>query len=307
MCPRGLAAAAAFAIVAAYASSARADASGARWWVTTEGSACLHEREELEREIVLACGAVGGTCRVVRSVTEAELVATLRCPAKDVAWSLETTTSSGQYLATLDLGGPVEDRLRQAAMEVARDEAPERTLAATTLANSLSRGGVPERDVPAPKAQRERGRLDLTFAGTIGAGGGDGLAGGRTTLGLPLGLPSTFLLSLAGFSNFRDDTGARRAVRASIGLGAGAPFVPTDLLGIAFDLGFEGRQSYGAGRAPGIVASPYIELGGFARLAALLQIPGRGVRPYVGAHWAASTLFGFETGAEVGLLVPVLR
>src|SRR5687768_17541217 len=104
------------ALLCLLAGTARADASGARWWVVTEGEPCLHERGELEREIVLACGAVGGTCRIVRSIGEAELVATLRCPAADTTWTLETTTANGHYVGSIDLAGSPEDRLRQAAM-----------------------------------------------------------------------------------------------------------------------------------------------------------------------------------------------
>jgi hypothetical protein len=301
------------ALLCLLAGTARADASGARWWVVTEGESCRHERSELEREIVLACGAVGGTCRIVHSIGDAELVATLRCPGEDVTWTLETTTANGHYVGSIDLGGSREDRLRQAAMEVARDEAPERTLVANALENALTT--TRERDVAPDKPAGTR-KLDLTLGGAAGLGGGGsshasepdpGMAGGRAAAGLKLGAPTTLFLGTSILTNFYNGTKARRMYRAGAGFAVGAPFVPTSVVGGSIELGLDVTEAYGPGRAPGIVASPRTTAGFYGRTAFILQIPLRGIRPFFGLSWALTDTTRVETTADVGLLVPILQ
>src|SRR4051794_29266529 len=101
----------------------------ARWYVETNGAGCEGERTAFEREIRLACDAVGSSCTVVATPAEADLRAVLDCSeagASD-AWSLVTRMSGGTMLSTVELSGARSDRLREAAVEVARDPTPLRS------------------------------------------------------------------------------------------------------------------------------------------------------------------------------------
>src|SRR5262249_55658571 len=99
--------------------STHADAgSGAAWWVDA-GEACGGRRTAVPREIMLGCEGVGSTCHVVPTHAQAELVARFECDSEDGPWSLETRTVEGVLLGRYALEGAGEDRLREAAVEVA--------------------------------------------------------------------------------------------------------------------------------------------------------------------------------------------
>src|SRR5262249_16992882 len=117
--------------------STRADAgSGAAWWVDA-GEACGGRRTALSREIMLACEAVGSTCHVASTRAQAELVALLACDSEDGPWPPETRTVEGTLLGRVALEGVGDDRLREAAVEIARDQAPELTLVAEALRDTM--------------------------------------------------------------------------------------------------------------------------------------------------------------------------
>src|SRR3954464_14708513 len=65
---------------------------GAQWYVELVGMGCQAHRPAFEREIALACDAVGGTCRVASSPKDAELRAILDCSGQPESWTLETRT-----------------------------------------------------------------------------------------------------------------------------------------------------------------------------------------------------------------------
>lgn len=288
-----------------FASPASAEFAGARWWVDTAGDACTNEKSALKREIALACGAVEGTCRVVDSIAEAELVALLRCPSADGAWTLETSTTTGRSVGSLELSGPVEDRLRQAAVEVARDEAPERTLAAGALENTLT--GPVDRDDARTDARRV---VDVALAGVTSAESGGTHFGGRAALGLELHGDTSLVLSAGGMTTGDRGIDTRYVARAGVGVTWGAPFVPTKIVGGSIDVGATFAQSYVATANPAIPQAARTDGGMFGQISLFFQIPRRGIRPYLGLNGIASAIGGdypLGAGAELGILVPVMR
>src|SRR4051794_34159558 len=78
-------------------------AGSAVWWVEATGSACVSERGSFEREVTLACAAVGDTCRIARTKSDAELVAVVACASDDGPWTLETRTTEGAILGYTEL------------------------------------------------------------------------------------------------------------------------------------------------------------------------------------------------------------
>src|SRR4051794_15929357 len=90
-------------------------AQSAQWYVELVGTGCQAHRPAFEREIALACEAVGGTCRVASSPREAELRAILDCSGAPESWTLETRTIDGTVLGNIELAGATDDRLREAA------------------------------------------------------------------------------------------------------------------------------------------------------------------------------------------------
>lgn len=240
---------------------AREAAAGPRWIVDASGATCIAHRAQLEREIALACAAVGSSCHVVDKPEEAELRATLGCDGIGGRWSLETQTIEGARLGRIELEGDDEDRLRQAAMEVARDAAPERVLAVDALRDTL----VPaDRVTPPPD-----GGSRLAFAAAArGAVMTDAtpLAGGRVMVGHRF---SSLVTGTFGGGGELGGSGlaARRHGRGMLGAVLGAPFQSErdSYFGLGAELGLDIGQGYpdlsGVSSSSSFMIAPQVKAG----------------------------------------------
>jgi hypothetical protein len=256
-------------------------ASATRWYVETVGTACEGERTTLEREIKLACDALGGTCGVAPGANDTDLRAVLDCSGLDDSWTLVTRTIDGTVLASVELDGAYPDRLRHAAVEVAREAAPERSLAIETLRDSLA-AEKPAQPVTSAS------RLSLLVGGRVSstAGRGPETLGGHLLAGL------TLARSFQGTLGFTVETGgnssdnAMRSVAVGAGVAAGAPFDRSAPIGFAAEGGMANVSRYAP--APSTVSDgssggdlPTLSvLSGYAQGTFYVQWPGLGVRPF---------------------------
>ena len=278
-------------------------AGGATWAVDLVGESCQSERAAFEREITLACDAVGSTCRVAPSVKDAELRAVLDC-SNESGWSLETRTSTGTLIDRVDLGGPNDDRLREAAVEIARDAAPERALAVEALRSSLP-NEAPAAQVP----HRDRFALALGARATGSSAGGPAAGGAHVVLAYALGRVTHATLGVAGEAGGSEQH-ASRAVRGGVGLAFGAPFDTMSVFGLGLELGVGAMERY---EAVGVAADGNPQLGIVSKVAAhaqtslMVQWPRDGIRPYaslVGALTTDGDARFFGSG-EAGVVFPL--
>lgn len=282
----------------------------ARWYVQTAGGeGCAARRSELEHEIRLACAAVGGSCSVAATPAEAGLRAVLDCSGgggggEPGAWSLVTRTSGGTVLSSLDLSGTDDDRLREAAVEVARDATPERSLAIETLRFSLSA----EQTQPPPS--RPSQTVGLAIGGTVSTGTDNNLPSmlGVHVLGGLEVMPSTRLTlagaAAAGGSNLE----AARAFRGGAGVAFGAPFDPRAPVGFAVETGLSATSAYpaAAGHADLVSVAPTTSVGVYGQGTFLVQWPTDGLRPFAALSASAlSEPVHIAAGAEVGFAFPL--
>lgn len=280
---------------------AREASASAQWYVETIGAACQDERAAFEREITLACNAVGGTCGVATSPAKAELRAVIDCSGlpTDDSWTLITRTIEGRVLGTLDLSGPQGDRLREAAVEVARDVAPEQALATDTLRFSLTKE-EPVR--PANQAERFAlavgGRITSQSEHVQPPSGGLHLLGGlalaksvRATLGV---------IGDAGGSG----SDAMRAIRGGPGIAFGAPFDAAAPMGFAVEGGAAATTTYGAPLVSSARLSTRTVTAAYCQGTVTAQWPRDGVRPYAALSAAAlSDGLHIVASGELGLAV----
>jgi hypothetical protein len=270
---------------------------GAKWAVEAEGVGCDRYRPAFERELVLACTAMA-TCRVVPAA-EAELVATLRCEAGSRSWWLSMRTVEGTPLSSVELTGTSDDALREGAIEVAHDAAPERTLAAETLRNTLGDHDVPRHVVPPPK-------LALTISGVTTGRSGEGMNGGvRLGAGYKVGPLAHLLGSVMGGAGGSGGDAFRR-FRSGFGIALGAPFT-THVVGIAFDAGLDVTNGYdGQFMVDRTVLRARTRLDAYAQQTFFVQAPLGRVRPYlalgIGVVSADPIVMG---SADIGVQVPV--
>lgn len=274
---------------------------GAKWLVEVDGPGCASERATFEREVTLACDAVDGTCHVVQSPRDAELRATLHCPAADQPWSLELRTVEGVLVSRTELAGTPSDRLREAAIEVARDQAPERLLAADSLRDTLSdgdRGAGSGFEMPP---------TSIAASATGALGGIESTSGGlRGLAGLSVGSGTNLTLGFTGLMGGSGLTAARH-VRTGLGLAWGAPF-DRSIVGAAVEGGVDVGQSYQIAPVTGVTSTePKTRTGVYGQGTVFLQIPFRVVRPYVGVTVAAiaSQTVWAVASADLGLAISV--
>ena len=272
----------------------------ARWYVETNGAACEGERTAFEREIRLACDAVGSSCAVVATPAEADLRAVLDCSeagASD-AWSLVTRMTGGTLLSSVDLSGPRGDRLREAAVEVARDPTPLRSLAIETLRFSLSA------EQANPGASRPAQTLGVAASATALAANGPGMPlmlGAHLLAGLEVVRSMRVTLGLAGMAG-GESLGAARAFQAGAGIAFGAPFDPSAPLGCAIEGGFSTISKYPAGEVSAEdELSPVTSSGGYGRATILVQWPRDGVRPFAGVSASVVSAPVLQTAAGLDL------
>jgi hypothetical protein len=280
-----------------------AAAGGAKWYVDAESS-CDAEPgavESLEREIGLACAAVGGTCRVVAAPDDAELRATLAC--NDDSWSLETRTIEGSPLNKIELGGPSEDRLREAAVEIARDVAPERSLVIDSLKDALPGDdrGSRERASPSVFAIAASGR------GTVASDGAPATGGARVIGGFRVGALTHWTLSGAYEGGGRGDR-TRRDIHVGTGVAIGAPLVEGPL-GFVVEGGAIIDEGHVVEPSPGrwgLQAYPATRVGAYGQTTFFVQVPRGPARPYAGISAAAMTISpSLSASAELGVAFAV--
>lgn len=256
---------------------------GAQWYVELSGTSCQSQRADFEREITLACAAVGNTCRVASSPKDAELRAILDCSGPEGSWTLETRTIEGAVLEKIDLGGVPADRLRQAAVEVARDAAPERALAIETLRFTLANEEPVHFKHPGEKLTLAVGGRASATTDRAPTRGGAHVLGGlalsrtvRATLGV---------VAEAGGSGER----AMRGFRSGPGIAVGAPFDATAPIGAAAEVGLGVTTQYGAFTSSdaGRALPTYTSVAGYGQCTITVQWPRAGVRPYAALSVAA--------------------
>jgi hypothetical protein len=280
---------AALVMVFTFASREASASPGAQWYVETVGDECASQRNAFEREITLACDAVGGTCRVASTRKEAELRAVIDCSNLEDSWTLVTRTIDGIVLASLDLSGPRADRLRQAAVEVARDVAPERSLAAESLRFSFAK------DAPV-QPQRAADKVSLILGGRASASSdatAPALFGLHLLGGLGIVKHASVTLGLAGDAG-GSGRSARRAFRGGAGMVLGAPFDASAPIGLALEGGVSSTSRYSAaGSGEGLLLT-HTDTAGYAQGTLLVQWPRLTVRPF-----AALSASVFTAGASV--------
>lgn len=291
-------------LVATLASRSAAGAErdgGARWIVDVEGRACAAERSALEREVTLACEAVGGTCQVVASPRDAELTATVHCARHDEPWVLELRTVEGMLVSRTALEGAAADRMREAAMEVARDQAPERLLAADSLRDTLTDG-----DRGSSAGGFKLPRTSLALGATAAAGGIEGTSGGVHALaGMFLGAGTHATLGVTGLMGGSGRSSARH-VRTGLGLSWGAPF-DGSIAGCAIEGGVDVGQTYQTAFTGITSVEATTRAGAYGQGTVFLQIPLRGLRPYAAATAGviASQRVWAVASADLGVAFPL--
>jgi hypothetical protein len=198
-----------------------------------EGSEPICNRERLVREVELACDALGKTCVVAEQ--NATRHAILRCAR---AWLIEARDVAGALLWTMPIDGE-GDRIRQAAMWIARDSSEAR-LAAALPEHAIQDDATPARapemppvPPPAPAAvatsspalQRPGGVFAAARAGLAGAAFRPTF-GGRIAAALALLSPDLALdVSLAAAGTLAGSTtDAYTSARIGGGVAYGAPW-----------------------------------------------------------------------------------
>lgn len=273
---------------------------GAKWLVEVDGPACATERATLEREVTLACEAVGGTCHVVDSARDAELRATLHCAHADEPWIIELRTVEGVLVSKTDLGGAPADRMREAAMEVARDQAPERLLAADSLRDTLSDSDR------ATNSGWKMPHTSLALGATGAMGGIESTSGGlRALAGMFVGAGTHATLGVTGLMGGSGRSSARH-LRTGLGISWGAPF-DGSVLGCAVEGGVDVGQSYQTGFSGVTSTEAKTRAGAYGQGTLFLQIPLRGIRPYAATTLAviASQRVWGVASADVGVAFPL--
>lgn len=246
---------------------------GARWFVEVSGdrdAGCTSE-SALSHEVGLACAAMG-TCHVVADPRSAELRATLICRSGDAPWRLELHTVEGAHVSSMELVGERDDRVREAAMEIARDQAPERSLAAESLRNTLGEGDKVQKPWKPPS-------MSLAFGAAGALGGIERTSGGaRALLGVEAARHAHFTLGVTGLMGGSGSESARH-LRTGLGVAFGAPFSDS-IFGVVVEGGVAVLQSYQT--ETGVRSTTAQTLGGaYGQGGFVLALPLREIRPYV--------------------------
>lgn len=272
---------------------------GVKWIVDVSGErdgGCTTERASFGHEVGLACAAMG-TCQVVDDPGRAELRATLLCPSRD-QWTLELRTVEGALVSTTDLVGARDDRLREAAMEVARDQAPERTLAAASLRDTLGEGDKIAKPWKPPP-------LSLAIAGVGSVGGVERTsAGARALVGIGMVSNARFTVGATGLMG-GSGANASRHFRGGLGFAFGAPF-EASFVGALLEGGVDVSQSYETNTGLRTLTAN-THGGAYGQGSFVVAIPLRSIRPYIAFTGGAyseprATFYG---SADAGLAVPI--
>ncbi len=214
------------------------------------------------------------------------------------SWLLETRTTEGMKVSSTPLSGALDDRVREAAVEVARDVAPERTLAAATLHDSLTADTA-----QAPPRARKAADLTIHAASLVHAGAdevvGTGLqlgAGHRVTNSLAI-MGSLSAVGGGGYEGYRIG-------RVSVGAGTGAPYTE-DVFGVSAVLGMEGKRP--PTNQMFAIPDGKVDFAGYCEATVIAQAPTRLVRPFLSTSLALRTVDGLSPTITfgIGLAVPI--
>lgn len=273
---------------------------GARWFVEVSGredAGCTTERATFEREVGLACAAMG-TCQVVEDARHAELRAALLCPSRDEPWRLELRTVEGTLVSSTELAGAPDDRLREAAMEVARDQAPERTLAAASLRDTLGEGDKLKKPWKPPS-------MSLAFGGAGALGGPERTSGGaRALLGVQAAHNAHFTLGMTGLMGGSGADSARH-LRTGLGFAFGAPFTGS-IIGVVVEGGVAVLQSYQTETGVRSISAQTLA-GAYGQGGFVFALPLREIRPYFACSGGlyAEPRATVYASADAGLAFPL--
>lgn len=269
-----------------------------RWYVETIGTACESERASLEREIALACNAVGGTCAIVAAPNEADLRAVLDCSGLEDSWTLTTRAVAGEVVTTLDLSGPIPDRLREAAVEVTRDVAPERRV----QVEAMQAVPAPEEpSIPGTAAGPEKLTLMLGGRGTSPGNAGAARGGLHLLAGIDLGRGVRGTIGAVGEAGGSGET-TTREVRGGGGIAVGAPFDNAAPLGFAAEGGAAATTKYVMPLRDGGVATAMTTTSAYCQGTVTAQWPRAGLRPYAALSAAAlSDGLQIRASGELGI------
>lgn len=280
---------------------------GAKWVIEVDGAACRDHKAIFEREIALACEAMG-TCRVVPR-SDAELEAVLHCDddagarGSSSTWRLQTRTVEGTNLMSLDLSGSTPgDRMREAAIEIARDAAPERTLAAESLRNTFTDADKLKITPPSPPPKLVVSLSGLTSAREREAAG----FGARASAGYRVHPAMHLMFSVLGSGGGGTGIGAFRRVRSGVGAAFGAPY-SDHWVGVAFDTGIDGTEHYATRyTATDLTMTARTEMAAYLQQTITVQAPLKYVRPYLAGSIALlSTAPIVTASADLGISVPI--
>jgi hypothetical protein len=291
--------------LAVFLASARADADVSpktrAIWIETRPWTCAHEASAFAREIELACDAAG-RCRVSPTEADATHRAVLICESTE-RWILRAE-SGGRTEFTLALTGEREERLRKAAMWMARTEddsesledrpaqvpavvKPSRTTVTVTRAPEAHReadAASKEEAEKGDKSPKKRSGLDLSVTfGIANARYADSYRGlhgallfdvGPVRIGPAASVNQMFRDGSAGTAGERFHAADIQTAGARVGIGA--PFTDA-VVGVWAEGGILWGERSSTEAAPGLeIMNP------FARAEVVLQAPfDFPVRPYI--------------------------
>lgn len=256
------------------------------WAIEAASEQCVVWQGLLTKEVALACEALDGSCKVSESASELpDFRVFLQCVSAD-EWTLEARTRNGVTLWETKVTGEVDERLRSAALQIARDPVPERTAADVML-----RATLPDHDYVRPKRPHRDAQLALsTTAGFAASSSSPGVAGGMSWgIGLRglLAAPGSWISDFSRpYLSLAVDGGGEGAAkhfngRSGAGIGFGAPW-DKSYLGFSAEMGpaIVSYMAYRSTTSTGYFATT--ELVYFAQASVYLQLATESyVRPYV--------------------------
>jgi hypothetical protein len=279
------------------------------WWVEARPWNCSDLVAPLAREIELACDAAGGICRIARSEAEATQYAVISCTEGEAPWNLDAEGRDRRRLWSVALEGDRDERLRKAALWVARGEDDRGSVAASVAPPAAPPAPPASPAVPAAESTA-RDAADTSQTPTNG-----GLAfsafGARTTyvnsflmlagarvlaatrlaggarLGLGLDAEHSVADGLHGYGGgYNLTAGHLGAV-----VGFGAPWTD-DWVGVSGEAGVakaKGNYSDGCCSSASQLAYTTDKTSAYLKLSLIAQWPRReGLRPFLGASYIAS-------------------
>jgi hypothetical protein len=271
--------------------------------VDVDGAGCRSQRAAFEREVFLACEAMG-TCKVSPSGLHAVVKATLVCLTNNESWWLRTETIEGGPITSVELRkAPDVDRLREAAVEVARAAPPAPTL--TPPATRDEAAPVDADRTPPPPSKLPR------FIGSISAGGNISAerqagVGARLLGAIPIPGPGFTTVGGAVVAGGQG-AGEMRHVRGGVGFALGAPFDSTSVFGVAAELGLDGMQAFGPPRTMSGIRFAETRFAPYAQASLFARYPKwNAVRPFAAASVIAFSDLPWVSGSlDLGAAFPI--